>query len=218
MNPMPNVDADPMDAAVFSRMFNVSRETYDRLARYLELLSSWNAQINLVSKTTIPDAWTRHLADSVQLLDFAPPNARTWIDLGSGAGLPGLPVAIVAAERAPELRVTLVESDRRKTAFLMRVKLDLALSVLIESRRIEALPAQPYDVISARALAPLERLCTLAFRFKHPDTVFLFPKGARLDSELTAATRRWHIRGDRVPSRTRSDSAIFRITDLEPRQ
>lgn len=204
------------DSAAFARRFGVSRETCARLERYIALLSDWSSRINLVSKSTIPDAWSRHLADSVQLLFLAPPSARTWIDLGAGAGLPGLPVAIVAAELAPQLGVTLVESDRRKVAFLQTVNADLGLGVSIDSRRIETIPPRVYDVVSARALAPLERLCALSHRFKHPGTVFLFPKGAHLDSELTEAARHWHIRGERIPSRTRSDSAILKITDLEP--
>lgn len=205
------------ESAAFAQRFGVSRETCARLERYLVLLSDWNTRINLVGKDTIPDAWSRHLADSVQLLFLASPSARTWIDLGAGAGLPGLPVAIVAAELAPRLDMTLVEADRRKVAFLQTVNADLGLGVAIDPRRIETIPPRTYDVVSARALAPLDRLCALSHRFKHPGTVFLFPKGARLDSELTEAERHWHIRSERLPSRTQSESAILKITELEPR-
>lgn len=201
----------------FRLAFAVSRETCARLETYLSLLLRWNARINLVSPATLPEVWQRHLADSAQLFDLAPPSARSWIDLGSGGGLPGLPVAAIAAEKAPALRVTLVEADRRKAAFLITAAREMDLSVVIEARRAEAMPAAPYDVVSARALAPLERLCGLAYRFSGPGTLFLLPKGERLDSELTAARKHWHIRGERIASRTHPDAAILRISELEPR-
>lgn len=208
---------NPSKADAFASDFNVSRETTTCLSQYLDILSEWNARINLVSRSSVSDAWSRHLADSAQLLPLVPPHARSWLDLGSGAGLPGLPVAIVAQEVLPSLHVTLVEADRRKVAFLRTVRSALNLDVSIKAERIEALPAQPFDVVSARGLAPLDELCRLSHRFKHPGTVFLFPKGAQVDSELTRVTRHWHIRADRIPSRTRRDATILRITDLEPR-
>ena len=110
-----------MTAAEISRKIEVSRETCERLEAYVALLTRWNARINLVAPTTIETAWTRHIADSTQLFDLAPASASSWIDLGSGAGLPGLPVAALAAEKTPGLHVTLVESDTRKAAFLATV-------------------------------------------------------------------------------------------------
>ena len=207
-----------MTPAEFSREFGVSRETCERLEAYIALLRRWNARINLVARGTIDAAWARHVADSAQLFDLAPAAASSWIDLGSGAGLPGLPVAALAAERVPGLHVTLVESDTRKAAFLVTAAAEMGLDVTVEPRRIEALPARPYDVVSARALAPLDRLCALAHRFSGPGTVFLFPKGARLDSELTAATAGWHIRAERIASRTDPEATVLRILELEPRQ
>lgn len=206
-----------MDPDEFARTFGVSRETTRRLERYLELLARWNRRINLVAKSGLADAWPRHLADSAQLFCLAPVGARSWVDLGSGGGLPGLVVAVLAAERAPQLRVTLIETDRRKAAFLATAAREVDVAVTIEPRRIESLAPRPYDVVSARALAPLGRLCSLAHRFKGPGTVFLFPKGAGLDSELTVAARHWHIHADRIDSRTHPDAAILRIMELEPR-
>jgi len=203
--------------AEFSREFGVSRETCERLEAYIALLRRWNARINLVARGTIDAAWARHVADSAQLFDLAPAAASSWIDLGSGAGLPGLPVAALAAERVPGLHVTLVESDTRKAAFLVTAAAEMGLDVTVEPRRIEALPARPYDVVSARALAPLDRLCALAHRFSARGTVFLFPKGARLDSELTAATAGWHIRAERIASRTDPEATVLKILELEPR-
>lgn len=206
-----------MTVQEFIQAFAVSRETATRLELYLELLKRWNASINLVAASTLSQAWSRHLADSAQLFALRPRGARSWIDLGSGGGLPGLPVAALAAEQAPDLRITLVESDRRKAVFLAAAAREMGLAVGVEARRIEDVPGRPHDVVSARALAPLERLCGLAWRFKGPGTVFLFPKGVRLDSELTAASRGWHIRAERIASRTDPDAAVLRIVELEPR-
>ena len=214
-----------MTPAEFSREFDVSRETCERLEAYIALLTRWNARINLVAPATIGAVWTRHIADSAQLFDLAPASASTWIDLGSGAGFPGLPVAALAAEKSPHLHLTLVESNTRKAAFLTTAAREMGLDVTVEPRRTEALPARAYGVVSARALAPLDRLCALANRFSGrttgrqagPGTVFLFPKGAGLDSELTAATAHWHIRAERIASRTDRSAAVLRILELEPR-
>ena len=206
-----------MTPAEFSREFDVSRETCARLEAYIALLTRWNARINLVAPATIEAAWTRHVADSAQLFELAPARASSWIDLGSGAGLPGLVVAALAAERAPDLHVTLVESDTRKAAFLATAAREMDLDVTVGPHRIEALTPRPYDVVSARALAPLDRLCGLAHRFSGPGTVFLFPKGARLDSELTAAIAGWHIHAERIASRTDPEATVLRILELEPR-
>lgn len=183
----------------------------------MELLARWNRRINLVAPGTLENAWERHVADSAQLFELRPAGAQSWIDLGAGGGLPGLPVAALAAEKAPELRVTLVEAGRRKAAFLASAAREMGLDIAIESRRIEDMPASPYDVVSARALAPLDRLCSLAHRFGGPGTVFLFPKGRQFDSELTAATARWHIQAERIASRTDPEAAVLRISELEPR-
>ena len=227
-----------MTPAEFTRAYDVSRETCARLEAYVALLTRWNTRINLVAATTIDAAWTRHIADSAQLFDLAPKSASRWIDLGSGAGLPGLPVAALAAEKAPGLRVTLVESDTRKAAFLATAAREMGLRVTIEPQRIEALAARPYDVVSARALAPLDRLCALADRFsarytgrhtgRHtggdtcnqtgPGTIFLFPKGAKLDLELTVAADHWHIHAERIASQTDPAATVLRILELEPRR
>lgn len=201
----------------FTRIFDVSRETCERLEAYIALLTQWNNRINLVARGSVDAAWMRHIADSAQLFDLAPAGASSWIDLGSGAGLPGLPIAAIAAEKAPGLHVTLVESDTRKAAFMVMVAQEMCLKVTIEPFRIETLRPRPYDVVSARALAPLDRLCALARGFSGPDTIFLFLKGAQVDSELTAAAAGWHIRAERIPSQTDPAATILRIQELEPR-
>jgi 16S rRNA (guanine527-N7)-methyltransferase len=201
----------------FARSFGVSRETCERLGAYIAVLTLWNVRINLVARGSIKTAWTRHLADSAQLFELAPENASSWIDLGSGAGLPGLPIAAIAAEKMPALHVTLVESDTRKAAFMEVAAQEMGLNVTIMPQRIETITPHSYDVVSARALAPLDRLCALAQRFSGPGTIFLFPKGARVDSELTIASADWHIRADRIASQTDPTATILRIQELEPR-
>lgn len=194
----------------------VSRETLERLRAFHDLLLQWTRRINLIASSTRSDAWTRHIADSLQLWQHAPEDARTWIDLGSGGGLPGLVIAIVAAEKNPSLSITLVESDQRKAAFLLQCKQRLGLPVDIHNDRIEHLPAMPQDVVSARALAPLPRLLTLSQRFRHPRTVLLFPKGRRADFELTEARRHWHIEVEEIPSRTDPEGKLLKIVEVGP--
>ncbi len=198
--------------------FGVSRETAPRLMRFAELLAHWNRRINLVSAGSLDHLWTRHIADSLQLLDLAPGDARTWIDLGSGGGLPGIPVAAAALESRPGLHMTLIESDQRKATFLATAARDLGLPVTVLAQRIESVPATAYDVVSARALAPLPRLLELAARFAGRETVLLFPKGAQLDSELTAAEAAWHSRAERIASRTEPGAAVLRIRELRRRR
>jgi len=205
----------------FAHAYDVSRETLRRLEAYAALLTHWSRRINLIGPATAETIWSRHIADSAQLFDLAPATATSWADLGSGAGLPGLPIAALAAEKAPEINMTLIESDTRKAAFLATAAREMGLAVTIESQRIEALAPRHFDVVSARALAPLDRLCALAHRFSGQSqgrgTVFLFPKGARLDSELTAAAARWHIHAERIASRTDPEATVLKILELEPR-
>lgn len=206
-----------MNREEFGTAFGVSRETVERLERHLLLLERWSPRINLVSQRSLAEAWLRHVADSAQLLDFSPREAGTWLDLGSGAGFPGLVVAAVAREKAPALRVTLVESDRRKAAFLVAAAREMDLDVEVLPQRAETVPAEPHDVVSARALAPLPEVLGIAHRFCGPQTVLLLPKGRGVDRELTAMRPRWHSRVERLPSRTDPEGTILRIRELRPR-
>lgn len=206
-----------MTPAEFATEFRVSRETMERLRTFTSLLERWNRRINLVAPATISDMWRRHIADSAQLLALAPPLTRTWADLGTGAGLPGLVIAIMARETHPHLTMRLVESDNRKAAFLAEAARAASVSVAIEAARIEALAPAQHDVVSARALAPLPRLLNLAYRFAGPHTVFLFPKGARLESELTAVSASWHSQAERIVSRTDPAATVLRLRELRPR-
>jgi len=204
-----------VDEASFVDLFNVSRETIERLEKYEALLAKWNPRINLVSRTTLDNVWHRHFADSAQIWRLATPSAKKWLDFGSGAGFPGLVCAVMAKEVSPELKFVLVESDQRKAAFLMSVSNELGLNVEIKSNRIEALESQNADIISARAVASLGKLLEYSAPHGHKSTVLLFPKGVSYESELTAAQKHWHIEPKVVRSLTDSNSVILRIEGLK---
>ncbi|MDX2157820.1 MAG: 16S rRNA (guanine(527)-N(7))-methyltransferase RsmG [Hyphomicrobiaceae bacterium] len=204
----------------FAAAFPVSRDTLARLEVYATTLALWQKRINLVAPATLNDVWHRHIADSAQLLKLAPADARTWIDLGSGAGFPGLVVAILLADDpARELRVTLVESDQRKCAFLAEVVrkagLGPGLSVDILCARIEAAATRARlatgDVVSARALAPLGRLLELASPLLGSGSTGLFPKGRSAESEIEEAKRVWQFAYDVVASRSDTEARIVRV-------
>jgi 16S rRNA (guanine527-N7)-methyltransferase len=187
------------------------------LTRYEALLRQWSPRINLVAKSTLDHVWTRHFADSAQLVALAPAPVRIWLDFGSGAGFPGLVAAILLRERAEPCRFVLVESDARKCAFLRRVAQELGLDVDVRTTRAEALDPFAADVISARALAPLSQLLALAEPFCRTQTVCLFPKGRTVESELTEARRHWHIDAELLVSVTDPDARIVRIFEYNRR-
>lgn len=191
---------------------NVSRETGRKLDIYVEMLGKWNKSINLVSKSTLDDVWQRHIRDSLQISETVTDPVR-WIDLGSGGGLPGLIVAAKKAESCPGSKITMVESDQRKCAFIAAAADAMDLNVSIQCRRIEESPTETYDVISARALAPLSNLLELALPYRHGKTVCIFPKGAKATTELNAALKDWKIKYNEVQSVTDPLSTIFRIQE-----
>jgi 16S rRNA (guanine527-N7)-methyltransferase len=193
---------------------SVSRETMDRLHRFADLLIRWNARINLVAPSSMGDLWLRHIADSAQLWSLRPASARSWIDLGSGAGFPGLVIAAIARDADPALAIELVESDARKCAFLREASRVMDAPCVVRCARIEDVPAAPRDVISARALAPLGRLLPMAERFIGPESVCLFLKGRHAEDELTEARRAWHTRTIIVPSATDPGGAILELSEI----
>jgi 16S rRNA (guanine527-N7)-methyltransferase len=176
----------PLGPQGFADLVAVSRETLARLEAYAELLTRWSARINLVGRDTLTDLWRRHMLDSAQLRPLVPDEARSLVDLGSGAGFPGLVLAILGAPP-----VELVEADQRKAAFLREAARITETTVSIRACRIAAVPPHPVDVVTARALAPLARLLDFARPFIAPRTVCLFPKGARAAEELTLARKDW---------------------------
>lgn len=188
--------------------------TRDRLHGYMRLLEKWNPSINLVARASLPDAWTRHFADSAQLFSYRPRLVRRWLDLGSGGGFPGLVVAILALDEAPELKVELVESDQRKCVFLQAAAQSLGLTVTISRCRIEALTARSAHVISARALAQLKTLCHYAVPNLAPGGVCLFLKGAGVESELAEARASFRFSQEIFPSAVDGTGVVLRMADL----
>ena len=163
-----------------ARLLNVSRETIDKFRAYLTLLEKWQARINLVANSTLAEAWQRHILDSGQLAAFYPPQTKNIMDVGSGAGFPGLVLAIMGG-----VTVDLVESDQRKAVFLSTVIRELDLPAKVHNQRIETLPQLLPDVITARALAPVPKLLKLIENQLSPKSVCLFLKGAAVQDELT---------------------------------
>ena len=197
-----------------SRVTSVSRETQERLACYEHLLRRWNQSINLVSPRSLEQFRSRHLLDSLQLLQLIPDTAETWVDLGSGGGLPALPIAIVATEKIPHLHLTLVESDRRKAVFLETVIRETGITSKVLVSRAEHLPPLHADVVSARALAELGTLVKLLYTHGHGSSIGLFPKGRSVDAELGQIEGMWKFNLETVASRTDPTGVILKIGDL----
>lgn len=194
---------------------HVSRETEDGLEKLVALILDEMSHQNLISAASADHIWTRHIVDSAQLIALAPVGAGRWIDLGSGAGFPGLVVALMC----PDLHMTLVESRRKRIDFLsfMAESLGIADRVTVAGQRLELIESAPQDVISARAFAPLDRLLPLAHRFAHPDTAWLLPKGRSAASELEAVTGSWQGDYRIVPSMTDPEAAIIVATKVAPK-
>jgi len=189
---------------------DVSRETMQRLVLFHGLLVKWNARINLVSRSSLNDFWVRHVADSVQVFRLAP-SARTWADLGSGGGFPGLIVAILAKLERPDLNVTLIESDQRKSAFLRTVIRETGVSCNVIPERIEKAERQAADIVSARALADLTELLAYSERHLAAGGTALFPKGVTWQKELEIARTQWSFDVEVIESQTMPGAAILKI-------
>ena len=194
----------------FQILNNVSRETIERLETYLRLLKRWQRRINLVSAQSLTDPWRRHFLDSAQLIPVLPSVTRSVVDLGSGAGFPGLVLGILGVEN-----VHLVESDGRKCEFLKEVIRETGVSVVIHSCRIESLVPWPADVVMARALAPLTSLLSMALPFLDLGAAGLFLKGKDVLEELTEAEKSWKMTIERFPSQSDPNGAILRLRDVK---
>ena len=187
----------------------VSRETYSALNAFAALLLRWNRTVNLISRRDEPDLWPRHIADSLQLVPLTAPDTQRGIDLGSGAGFPGLVLSI-----ATGIPFDLIEADLRKAAFLREAARTTGAPATVHAVRAEAATMPPAPLVTARALAPLPDLLSLAAPFLASGGTCLFLKGANASSELTAAAAEWHMQVERVPSQTAPDACILRISDI----
>jgi 16S rRNA (guanine527-N7)-methyltransferase len=187
----------------------VSRETRERLEAYVATLLEWQGRMNLIGSGTIDDIWNRHIVDCAQLARLVPTGCRRLVDLGSGAGLPGLIFAILGVPG-----VELVESDQKKAAFLHAAAGAAGVKPLIHTCRVEAMPQEPADVVTARAVAPLERLVPMVSRFMTEGSVAILPKGSSVDDELKAVARHWHLWYSRHTSMTDPRGCLLVIDRL----
>ncbi len=210
-DPMPYTPAD------FSAEFDVSGETQGKLEAFDACLLDWSSRHNLIARSTIEERWERHFRDSAQLYALIPPGARTLVDLGSGAGFPGLVLAAMGERR--RLFVTLVESTGKKSAFLSAAAGRMGLSnVRVVPARIESLKIGKPDVITARALASLSMLCFYAYEIGGETSLCIFPKGQDVGSELTETAKSWHMEVEQRPSLTSPCSTVLLIEKLRPRR
>jgi 16S rRNA (guanine527-N7)-methyltransferase len=200
----------PATAAPLPPEADVPRETEERLEAFLELLLRWNSRINLVADRDPEAIRRRHIVDSLQLLPLIPAGEGPMADLGSGGGFPGLVLALTTGRE-----MHLVESDRRKSAFLIEAAARLGLPrVKVHATRIEDATLPPIAVLTARALAPLAELLPHAARLLGPGGVALFPKGRTAEAELTAAAAHWTLRVERFRSRTDPSAMLFRLSEI----
>ena len=195
--------------------YNVSRETISLLKAYEASLIEWQNKFNLVSNTTLEDAWNRHFVDSLQLLPLVPDDAKSLYDFGSGAGFPGMVLATALKDKTPYLKFKLVESIKKKTLYLNFVKDKLGLNnVEIINNRIENLPIEKADVITSRAMCSLTELLNYAYKFSGKKTKCIFPKGKKHQDEISEAKKKWNFNCEIIPSATNAESAILVITNL----
>jgi 16S rRNA (guanine527-N7)-methyltransferase len=198
-------------SAVSPEDLGVSRETFARLKAYVGLLEDWNARHNLVSKASLAEVWQRHVGDSVQLARFIPAEARSLADLGSGAGFPGLVLAELLRGR---VQVTLFEATAKKCQFLEIVRDRLGLDAIIRNARMEEVPPQRFDVVTARACAPLDKLLGYAQSFVGSGSICLFLKGQNVGSELTQARNSWKMQVLQHPSLTDPSGVVLEVREL----
>lgn len=197
----------------FAKLSGVSRETLARLKTYAGMLEDWNARHNLVSRGSLADVWRRHFWDSAQLMPLIPADAKSLVDLGSGAGFPGLVLAELLRDRP--IRVVLYEATIKKCHFLEAVAERLGLKTEIRNARVEDAKPEPFDVVTARACAPMDRLLAFAHRFWGPGTMGLFLKGQNVEVELTAAQKSWRIKLERHASQSGSTGVILEVRELK---
>ena len=193
-------------APLVSRL-DVSRETQDRLTAYVALVEKWQRRVNLVSASTLPDIWSRHIWDSAQLAPLVPEGTRRILDVGSGAGFPGLVLAALC-----DAECHLVESDQKKAIFLQTVVRDCGIPAVVHTARIESLPSLGAEIVTARALAPMDRLLDLLADQLSAGTRCLFLKGAQAEQELATLGTRPDLSWELIPSLTNPDAFVVDLT------
>lgn len=194
--------------------YNVSRETIKDLEKFQALVLEWNHKFNLISKSSESEIWQRHILDSLQLYPFISEDDKVLYDMGSGAGFPGIVLAIISKHLFPDLKITLIESIGKKTIFLNEVKNNLNLNINILQDRIENLKLPKADIITSRALASLDKLLVYAYSFCKKDTKLIFPKGEKWQEEVTIAQKNWNFNFKLFPSQTSETGKILYIKNI----
>jgi 16S rRNA (guanine527-N7)-methyltransferase len=215
---MSDAAPEPLTQAAFQSLTGIDDAAQARLQIYAETLADWNSRMNLVSPNSLTDLWRRHMLDSAQLVPLIPTSARRHIDIGSGAGFPGL---VIAALLGPGvgLETTLIEATEKKCVFLRAAAdaMGIAAHVTVLRGRAEEVKPEPADVVTARAVAPLVSLLFYARRLVAKGGLCLFPKGRTALDELTEARRSWTIRSEMVPSRSDASGAIVLVHSFAPK-
>lgn len=203
----------------FCETYGVSRETFFKLEKYCQALTDWQSKINLISKNSLQDVWKRHIADSAQLFNLIPPNANNLLDIGSGAGFPGMVLAIISSEKTPYLKITLTESVTKKTLFLNHVKNLLLLdNTDILNDRVEKIKNKKFSVITARAVTALSDLLEYAHPLLDENGICIFPKGKTYQEEITQAQKQWKFSLKTIDSQTSEEGKILVINKLTKRR
>lgn len=198
--------------------YNVSRETFLKLKKYETSLKEWQTKFNLVSKNSLEDAWNRHFLDSVQLIKYIPQSAKILYDFGSGAGFPGMVIAIIANQKLPELQVNLVESIKKKTLYLNAVSKICDVKVNIINDRIENLQRTVADVITSRAMCNLTELLKYAYPLTNKNTIMIFPKGKSYQQELNNAKNFWNFTCQIESNEVCEDGVVLVIKNLSAKK
>jgi 16S rRNA (guanine527-N7)-methyltransferase len=207
------------DKARALQLTPVSRETEKRLDMFVEALLLWQQRMNLVASSTLPQIWTRHIADSLQVVALAP-DAKIWVDFGAGGGFPGVPIACALVDKSDTL-VHLIESNGKKASFLREAVRVTGVAAQVHQERAEKFGEsfqETVHVVTARALAPLKTLCDQAFPLIARGAIGIFPKGQDVEAELTEAAKYWSIEAEKVPSKTSPEGSIVVIRGLHARR
>lgn len=195
----------------FAAQFDVSRETMARLVSLHDILVKWSPRINLIARGELLGVWRRHFADSAQLVGMAGVRSVHWVDVGAGAGFPGLVVAAMLRDHSERPKVTLIESDQRKAAFLVEAVRAMQVDVAVLPTRVETLMSLSADVLSARAVAPLDVLLGYLKKHRSPTGIGLFPKGEAVHKEIAAAAQKWRFDYRLHPSVTAPEASIVEV-------
>jgi len=204
-----------MDIFEELKKYNVSRETYEKLQKFVALLTEWNEKMNLVSKNSLAEVWIRHVLDSAQLISYIPMNTKHIVDIGSGSGFPGVVLAILLQEKNPQASVTLVESITKKAVYLNDVKQKLNLnSVRVVNDRVENAVFKNVDLITARAVAAMDILCGYAKKIGNKNTEMLLLKGKSFGDENEAARKHWQYDADIFENKYSNDGVVVKVRNI----